>query len=169
MNAAPSKPRLSKSASFSGAPSKPGAATKRAVLAKPIRSLHRVLTDDRERRSGSIGNTKTTNLIRSATDPVKREGSEAPSLSSIPMGDLKLPHKDRNGILASKHFSRREFDMKRLAPDPNSKALRQAKADAELRQAIQAIKKPNRELAGKTLAETAQQRAVPGPQGRSMF
>jgi len=127
------------------------------------------LTDDRERRSGSIGHIKPPGLMRSATDPVKREGSEAPSLSGIPIADLKVQHKDRNGILASKHFSRREVDMKRLAPDPNSRAIKQAKADAELKEAILAIKKPNRELAGKSLAETAQRRALPGPQGRSKF
>jgi len=169
VNAAPSKPKLQKSASFSGGPSKPGAATKRPVLAKPSRSLHRVLTDDRERRSGSIGHMKAPGLMRSATDPVKRESSEAPSLSGIPMADMKSQHKDRNGILASKHFSRREVDMKRLAPDPNAKAIRQAKADAELKEAILAIKKPNRELAGKSLAETAQKRVLPSSQGRSKF
>lgn len=169
MNTAPSKPKLPKSSSFSGRPSKPGAATKRAVPAKPRQSLKRVLTDDRERRSGSMGYINPPGLMRSATDPVKREGSEAPSLSGIPTADLNPRHKTRTGILASKHFSRREVDMKRLAPDPNAKAMKQAKADAELRDAILAIKKPNRELAGKSLADTAQKRAVPGPQGRSKF
>ncbi|KAG9240132.1 DNA replication regulator SLD3-domain-containing protein [Calycina marina] len=160
---APPKPKLSKSASFSGVLSRPGAVTKRAVPPKPRRSLQRVLTEDLERRTESIGLSKAPSLVRSATDPVKREGSEVPSLSGIPAADTK---RGRNGILATKHFSRREVDMRKFAPDPQAKVLKQAKADAELKKAIAAIKKPNRELAGKFLAETAQQRAAPGLQGR---
>lgn len=50
--------------------------------------------------------------------------------------------------------------MSSLAVDANTKAKKQATIDAELKEAILALKKPNRELAGKTLAETAEQRSV---------
>ncbi|EDO04114.1 hypothetical protein SS1G_06597 [Sclerotinia sclerotiorum 1980 UF-70] len=46
-----SKPRIPKSASFSNTPTRPGAVTKRPVPAKQRKSLQRVLTDDRERRT----------------------------------------------------------------------------------------------------------------------
>jgi hypothetical protein len=47
-----------------------------------------------------------------------------------------------------------------LALEVNSKAKKQASIEAELREAISALKKPNRELAGKSLAETAEQRSA---------
>lgn len=159
-----SKPSIPKSASFSNTPTRPGAITKRPVLAKQRKTLQRVLTDDRQRRSISIGSNRAISLMRSATDPtipgLKREASEAPSLSSIPTVDFKSLHANRGGVLNSKRFSQREVDMSTLAPDPNSKAKRQAAIEAELKDAISALKKPNRELAGKALAETAERRSA---------
>lgn len=160
----PPKPRLSKSASFSGAPSRPGAATKRPVPAKPRQSLKRVLTDDRERRSMSRGPNKAISLMRSATMPsvpgMKREVSEAPSLSSIPMADSQNFEANRGGLLTSKRFSRREIDLTTLAPKANAKAEKKAVIEAELKEAISALKRPNRELAGKSIVETAEKRSA---------
>ncbi|TVY37433.1 hypothetical protein LOCC1_G007360 [Lachnellula occidentalis] len=165
----PPKPRLSKSSSFSG-PSRPGAATKRPVPAKPRRSLHRVLTDDRERRSVSRGPERAISLMRSATMPtipgLKREASEAPSLSGIPFAESQTLAANRGGVLNSKRFSRREVDLGSLAPDWNSKAKKKASIEAELKQAISALKKPNRELAGKDLVETAEQRSTSASHSR---
>ncbi|APA14620.1 hypothetical protein sscle_13g093900 [Sclerotinia sclerotiorum 1980 UF-70] len=159
-----SKPRIPKSASFSNTPTRPGAVTKRPVPAKQRKSLQRVLTDDRERRSMSIGSNRAISLMRSATDPtvpgLKREASEAPSLSSIPFAEFKPLHANRGGVLNSKRFSQREIDMSTLVPDANSKAKKQAAIDAELKDAISAVKKPNRELAGKSLVETAERRSA---------
>ncbi|KAK6593866.1 hypothetical protein H4I96_10779 [Botrytis cinerea] len=159
-----SKPRASKAASFSNTLTRPGTITKRPVPAKQKKSLQRVLTDDRERRSMSIGSNRAISLMRSATDPtipgLKRETSEAPSLSSIPSAEFKPLHVNRGGVLNSKRFSQREVDMSTLAPDPNSKAKKQAAIDAELKDAISALKKPNRELAGKALVETAERRSA---------
>ncbi|CAD6446705.1 1561ca9a-3143-42d0-9a98-e30d1f5d6332 [Sclerotinia trifoliorum] len=159
-----SKPRIPKSASFSNTPTRPGAVIKRPVPAKQRKSLQRVLTDDRERRSMSIGSNRAISLMRSATDPtipgLKREASEAPSLSSIPFVEFKPLHANRGGVLNSKRFSQREIDMSTLAPDANSKAKKQAAIDAELKDAISALKKPNRELAGKSLVETAERRSA---------
>ncbi|KAF7928204.1 hypothetical protein BELL_0278g00120 [Botrytis elliptica] len=159
-----SKPRVSKAASFSNTLTRPGTITKRPVPAKQKKSLQRVLTDDRERRSMSIGSNRAISLMRSATDPtipgLKRETSEAPSLSSIPSAEFKPLHVNRGGVLNSKRFSQREVDMSTLAPDPNSKAKKQAAIDAELKDAISALKKPNRELAGKALVETAERRSA---------
>ncbi|RDL41924.1 Uncharacterized protein BP5553_01903 [Venustampulla echinocandica] len=168
--ASPPRPRLSKSASFSGAPSRPGAATKRPVPTKPRRSLQRVLTDDRERRSISRGPERAISLMRSATMPsvpgLKREGSEAPSLSGIPLATSQQLEANRPGILKSKHLARREVDLSSLAPDLNAKARKQARIEAELKDAISALKKPNRELAGKTLAENVERRSATASHSR---
>lgn len=168
----PPKPRLSKSSSFSGL-SRPGAATKRPVPAKPRRSLHRVLTDDRERRSVSRGPERAISLMRSATMPtipgLKRETSEAPSLSGIPFAESQTLAANRGGVLNSKQFSRRVVDLGSLAPDLNAKAKKKASIEAELKQAISALKRPNRELAGKDLVETAEKRSTSASHSRSMF
>lgn len=136
--------------------SRPGAATKRPVPAKPRQSLQRVLLDERERR-GSHGSDRPITLKRSATAPVipglKREASEVTSLGSIPYADAQA-------VQNAKRFSRREVDMSTFAPKANPKKKTQVNVEAELREAISALKKPNRQLAGKALAETAEKRSA---------
>jgi DNA replication regulator SLD3 len=160
----PPKPRLAKSASFSGSQSRPGAATKRPVPIKRRQSLKRVLTDDRERRSMSRGPNRAISLMRSATMPMvpglKREVSEAPSLSSIPTAELQAVEANRGGLLNSKRFSQREIDLSAMAPKTNTKAEKQAVVEAELKEAISALKKPNRELAGRSIVEMAEKRSA---------
>lgn len=132
-----------------------------------------MLTDDRERRSMSRGPNKAIALMRSATMPtmpgVKREGSEVPSLSSIPTADSQSLEANRGGVLKSKRFFQREIDLSSLAPEGsgNTKAKKQAIIEAELKEAISALKKPNRELAGKSLVETAEKRAASASHTRS--
>lgn len=167
------KPKLPRAASTPNLLSRPGAATKRPVPAKPRRSLQRVLTDKRERRSVSSGSGRSISLMRSATAPVvlglKREASETPSLRSIPFADAQPVQASRGGVLNSKRFSRREVDMSSLVPKVASKRNTQVNIEAELREAISALKKPNRELAGRALAETAEKRSTLAPHARSRF
>jgi len=165
----PPKPRqLSKSASFSGAQSRPGAATKRPVPAKPRQSLRRVLSNERERRGGSHGLGRAPLLMRSATAPtVKRETSEAPSLTGIPTAEGQSINTSRGGFLNSRRFSQREVDLSNLVPAAKSKTTKKANLDAELQEAISALKKPNRELAGKVMAETAEKRAASASHSKS--
>jgi len=105
----------------------------------------------------SQGSNKKIALMRSATMPsstvMKRETSEAPSLSSIPVAT------NRGGLLNSKRFAQREVDMSSLLPEMNPKARQKAIVAAELKDAISALKRPNRELAGKSIVETAEQRS----------
>lgn len=157
----PMKPRLSKSASFSGAPSRPGAATKRSVPAKARPSLKQAMND--ERRSESRGPNRPISLLRSATAPsipgLKREVSEVPSLFSIPSTESQPLQASRGGVLSSKRFAQREVDMSLLiARDFNTKAKKQA-IDFEVKDAIMGLRRPNRELQGKSLAETAEKRS----------
>ncbi|PBP22579.1 hypothetical protein BUE80_DR006430 [Diplocarpon rosae] len=160
----PLKPKLHKSSTFSGALSRPGAATRRPVPVKPGQSLKRVLTDDRERRSMSGGPNKKIALMRSATMPIipgmKREASESPSLSSIPFADSQSLGTSRGGVLKSRQLSRREVHISGMLPEKNPRAKNQATINAELQEAILALKKPNRELAGKLFAESAEKRSL---------
>jgi len=99
----------------------------------------------------------------------KREASETPSLSNIPLAESQSLHANRGGVLNSKRFSQREVDLSSIAPETSAKARKQANIDAELKQAILALKKPNRELAGKSLVETAEKRSSSVSHSRSEF
>ncbi|KAL3428042.1 hypothetical protein PVAG01_01551 [Phlyctema vagabunda] len=155
----PGRPGLSRSASSSHG-QRPGAATKRPLPSKAQRSLKRVLSDDRERRSVSRGPARAISLMRSASIPVlKREMSEPVSLSNIPSVDAQTSQGNRTSLFNSKRFSQREVDLSALT-DVNTKAKKQANIETELKNAISALKKPNRELAGKSLAEVAEQRVA---------
>lgn len=152
---------MSKAASFSSGQSRPGAATKRPVPSKPRQSLQRVLSDNRERRSVSRGPSRAISLMRSATIPgLKREASEPLSLSNIPLQESQQSQTSRGSLLATKRLSQREVDLGSMVSEGNPKVNKQAKIEAELKEAISALKRPNRELAGKALAETAEQRAA---------
>jgi hypothetical protein len=110
--------------------------------------------------------------MRSATPVVpvlKREGSEVPSLSSIPPAESQPLQANRGGVLNSKRFSQREVDMSSLVPEINTKKRKQADIEAELKEAIAALKKPNRELAGKAMVETAEKRSASASMSRSKF
>jgi DNA replication regulator SLD3 len=168
----PPKPKL-KSSGFSGAPSRPGAATKRPLPPKPRRSLHRVLTDERERRSMSRGPDRAMSLLRSASissvPGLKRETSEVPSLSGIPFSDSQSAEGEKRAVIKSKQLARREVDLGAFGSGMNAKASKQAKLDAELKEAISALKKPNRELAGKAFVDTAERRSASASHSRSKW
>lgn len=166
--ATPGRPRLSKSTSSSRVQSRPGAATKRPIPVKPRQSLQQVLIDERERRSVSRGPSRAISLMRSASIPgLKREASEPVSLSNIPLAETQSSQATRPGLLNTKRFSQREVDLSSVIGDGNPKAKRQANIEAELKDAISALKRPNRELAGKVLAESAEQRAASASTSRS--
>lgn len=96
---------------------------------------------------------------------LKREASEAPSMCSIPSAESYPFEATRGGFLNSKRFSRREVDLSSLALDPQ--ANKKVQIEAELREAILALKKPNRKLAGKAIAETAEKRSTSASQSKS--
>jgi DNA replication regulator SLD3 len=100
---------------------------------------------------------------------LKREASEAPSLSGIPFAESQPLAANRGGVLNSKRFSRREVDLGSFASDLNAKAKKKVSIEAELKDAISALKKPNRELAGKVLVETAEKRSASATHSRSKF
>jgi hypothetical protein len=100
--------------------------------------------------------------MRSATAPaipgLKRERSETPLLSSIPSAESQSMLVSRGGVLKSKKFSQREVDLGSLATVNDAK-FKKASIEAELKDAITALKRPNRQLAGQLQME-AERRAA---------
>jgi DNA replication regulator SLD3 len=125
-------------------------------------SLQRVLTDERYARGGSRGPSRAVSLMRSTTSPtvprLKREGSEPSSLGSIPPIEAQAINASRGGVLESKKFSQREVDLSSLV-SINEAKYRKANIEAELKDAIAALKRPNRQLAAQELVDTADRRA----------
>ncbi len=137
---------------------KPGAPMKRPSASKrdKDRTLERALSVERSRRSVSHGPAATIALLRSASQTVipglKREASESSLIGLIPRAE-STSLKERPSNLFARSVSLSGTDMK---------AQRKAKVDAELKDAISALKKPNRSLAAKDFVEAADRRATAG-------
>ncbi|KAK4659643.1 hypothetical protein QC762_112090 [Podospora pseudocomata] len=146
----PPKKEFVKPAAVSKA--KPGAPAKRpAALKKDSdRSLQRALSNERMRRSVSREPSKAIALMRSASATaipgLKREGSEPLLMGMVPRQDKSLKEKPTNV------FPRGE----------DLRARKKAQVDAELKDAISALKKPNRALAVKEFADAVDKRASAG-------
>ncbi|EGZ77576.1 hypothetical protein NEUTE2DRAFT_79264 [Neurospora tetrasperma FGSC 2509] len=136
---------------------KPGAPGKRVAATKKEneRTLQRVLSNERMRRSVSRGPSGTIALLRSASATaipgLKREGSE-PLLGMIPKTEA-VAVKEKNVSI----FSRSAGPS---ANNEDAKARKKARLEAELKEAISALKKPNRALAGKEIVEEAERRTA---------
>lgn len=140
--------------------SKPGAAAKRSSASTDkTRSLERVLSSERLRRSVSRGPNDAIAQMRSATAApipgLKREMSE-PALASIPRRASSTSLKERPSNTLSRSSS--DLVTSSAGRSEKSRARKKALVDAELQEAISALKKPNRELAGKATVEAAEKR-----------
>ncbi|CAM1506584.1 Fc.00g062250.m01.CDS01 [Cosmosporella sp. VM-42] len=135
---------------------KPGAATQRPAPAKAPRTLQRALSTEQQRRSVSRGPSNMIALMRSAASTsvpgIKREGSEPATLKAMMKAEANLMNK-RSGSLS------RSSSMTNLQ---DARAKKQALVDAELKDAISALRKPNREVVGKALAEAEERRVSTG-------
>ena len=134
---------------------RPGAPIKRASSSKKdnARSLERVLSNERMRRSVSRGPADAIALLRSASIPLvpglKRETSE-PLLSMIPKGEA--------GSLKERPVNLFSRSTSQIGEDPRAK--KKALIESELQDAISAIKKPNRALVGKEITDAAEKRVL---------
>ncbi|KAI1425475.1 DNA replication regulator SLD3-domain-containing protein [Xylaria sp. FL1777] len=135
---------------------RPGAAAKRPAPSTSTRNLENFLfkETERNRRSMSRGPSGVIALMRSASTPtiplLKREASEPLSLTSIPKLDASTSQ--------GKHTSTTgPISVKRRA---ETKEKRDAFVKAELQDAISTLRRPNREIVGKAMAEADQRRAV---------
>lgn len=147
------------------APAIPGSVAKRPVSTSAPKSLDKVFSHDHLRRKASRRPTDVLARMRSATPAtipgLKREASEPASLSMIPCGDRSLKERSRNVLSRS---------VSSITAD-DSKAQKKAKMEADLKDAISALKKPNRQLAGKAIAEEAEKRigSSSSPRPRSQY
>lgn len=138
---------------------RPGAVTKRSAPKKP--SLQRAFSTDqaqRDRRSMSRGPSKAVAALLSATEmPIpglKKEGDDSQSPMSIPR------MKSECGLLKSARSDSLSHSSRTAGED--SKQSTKAAVDAELQDAIAALRKPNRQLAGAAMAEEAEKRVGGG-------
>ncbi|KAL1843016.1 hypothetical protein VTJ49DRAFT_3330 [Mycothermus thermophilus] len=154
---AQSPPKEKKVKPLSAVKPKPGAPVKRPSASKrdKDRTLERALSVERSRRSVSQGPSAAIALLRSASQTVipglKRESSESSLLRMLPRAD-----KD------AKDSQRRLFSRSTSLSSADLKAQKKAQVEAELKDAISALKKPNRLLAVKDLVEAAEKRSSAG-------
>jgi DNA replication regulator SLD3 len=133
---------------------RPGAATKRPASSLKPRTIERALKKEQSRRSLSRGPANTIALLRSATSTVipglKRENSD--SLHSRDTGSVGRASVDPPKLLSSGSNLAKE----------EAKAQKKAMVDAQLRDAINVLRRPNREQAGKSIMEAAEKRGSGG-------
>ncbi|KAL2003937.1 hypothetical protein VTN02DRAFT_1456 [Thermoascus thermophilus] len=127
-------------------------AAKQQQLQKSRRTLQRVLTDE---KTASL--KRHPPLLRSNTAPsvqdVKRESLEP----SLPLLSTSV----RGGIQKPKRVDNREVDLNAVAKQHEAKLRKMnmlMEQKKELDAAINALRKPNRELIAKDIAETAERR-----------
>lgn len=155
-------PAKSSSSGSSTNRSKPGEAAVRTdprAAQKKRRPLSRVATENAAHHP-----QRHPSLTRSSTDPLlpanlKREGSDAPSLSSIPLQqkDSKTSS-SRNSLSQFERFSRRTIDLDAMAKSNEAKLKKKAHIEQELEKAIGTLRKPNRGAALKDVADSADSR-----------
>ncbi|KAG8165386.1 hypothetical protein KVR01_005661 [Diaporthe batatas] len=148
----PPKPKKRLVSTAAKAAAVPGSLAKRPVPTSAPKSLDKIFSHDQLRRKASRRPTDVLARMRSATPAtipgLKREASEPAPLSAIPSGDKPLKERPRNVL------SRNILNV----TSEDSKAQKKAKMEADLKDAIMALKKPNRQLAGKALVEEAEKR-----------
>lgn len=151
---AASPPKPKKTMAPSGKPlAKPGSIVKRPVpTSRASQSLEKVFESDQQRWKASRRPVDVLARMRSATPAtipgLKREASEPLGLGGIPHGMKSLKERPRNVLSRSVSSTGTE----------DTKSQKQAKMEAELKEAISAIKKPNRHMVGKAIVEEAEKR-----------
>ncbi|OQD63355.1 hypothetical protein PENPOL_c009G00157 [Penicillium polonicum] len=136
----------------------PGAEVKRQQPApKPRRTLQRVLTDDK----AAASHARHPGLTRSNTAPSQHNAKRdiEPLLPTVLSGSV------RGGIQKAKRTENREVDLNAVARQHETKLRKVqmlANQKKELDAAIHALRKPNRELVSKDLADDASKRVISG-------
>ncbi|CAG8110116.1 unnamed protein product [Penicillium olsonii] len=136
----------------------PGTEIKRQPPAqKPRRTLQRVLTDDK----ATASQARVPGLHRSNTAPSHPHGKR----DSEPLLPTVLSGSVRGGMQKAKRTDNREVDLEAVARQHETKLRKvQMMADQkkELDAAIHALRKPNRELVSKDIAEDVNKRVSSG-------
>jgi hypothetical protein len=132
---------------------------------KSRRSLARVATETMGRSTDRV----TPSLSRSVTDSalvrsVKRETSETP-LSAIPF--RRSPSRNnRRSVSQYRHLEGRELDLTTPSAAVTAKLKQKQRVEEDLKEAITALKKPNRGLAASGYVDDVERRGL-GPASRS--
>ncbi|CVK93128.1 hypothetical protein FPRO06_02813 [Fusarium proliferatum] len=158
----PTRPKVLKRPSSKRSP-KPGAVAKRSLSGQPTRTLQRALsTEQQSRRSVSRGPSNMIALMRSATSTslpgIKREASDPSLVKSALNAELDLMNRKSGPLSRSSSVSNLQ----------NAKSNKKAQVEAELKEAISSLRKPNREVVGKALAEAAERRATVGSSAKKV-
>jgi DNA replication regulator SLD3 len=111
--------------------------------------------------------SRAVSLSRSLTETsmphIKREPSEARSIMSIAAPD-KPKHRRRDSMASLKHLKSRQISLSSLAA-PKDRKRKHELGEDELRNAINAIKKPNRSMIGRQVADEREQLKSSNPSG----
>uniref|UniRef100_A0A0D2XCT0 DNA replication regulator Sld3 C-terminal domain-containing protein n=1 Tax=Fusarium oxysporum (strain Fo5176) TaxID=660025 RepID=A0A0D2XCT0_FUSOF len=157
----PTRPKVLKRPSSKRSP-KPGAVGKRSISGQPTRTLQRALsTEQQSRRSVSRGPSNMIALMRSATSTslpgIKREASDPSLVKSVLNAEPDLMNRKSAPLSRSSSVSNLQ----------DAKSNKKAQVEAELKEAISSLRKPNREVVGKALAEAAERRATVGSSAKN--
>jgi DNA replication regulator SLD3 len=150
-----SSPRAKQSRSQKAPRAQPGPASKREQPQKSRRTLQRVLTDEQSTSQAR------PSLPRSNTTPANPDAKRESMDPLLPMLNSSV----RGGIQKAKRVENREVDLNAAARQHESKLKKvQVLVDQkkELDAAIHALRKPNRELVAKDIAEDADKRTSGG-------
>lgn len=154
------KPKTKKVEPAAKPKTKPGAVTKRTGP-KSSRTLESVLSKEsaRNRRSMSRGPSGVIALMRSASMTpsipiLKWEASEPLSLPGVPKKDSR----PSSAMGKAPNTPAELGSAKRKTEE--EKLQREVQIQAELRDAISSLRKPNRDVVGKAMAEAAERRAT---------
>lgn len=128
-----------------------------ARRSKTSKSASQRSSDDRRSQM-----KRNVNLPRSNTDPIlipglKKEPSEI-SLNSLPQFPPARSVSVRSSAVDKMRMKHREVDFNALSQAQEHRRKKQAEVESKLQEAISALKRPNRALAGKEMADVAQQR-----------
>ncbi|KAL1637994.1 hypothetical protein SLS58_009111 [Diplodia intermedia] len=161
-SASPAKTSGSASSTHRSKPGEAAVRTDPRAAQKKRRPLARVATEN----AAAHQPPRHPSLTRSSTDPLllppnlKREGSDAPSLSSIPLQQKETSQtsSSRNSLSQFERFSRRTIDLDAMSKSNEAKLRKKAHVERELEKAIGTLRKPNRGAALKDVADTADSR-----------
>ncbi|KAF5583661.1 dna replication regulator sld3 [Fusarium pseudoanthophilum] len=158
----PTRPKVLKRPSSKRSP-KPGAVAKRSLSGQPTRTLQRALsTEQQSRRSVSRGPSNMIALMRSATSTslpgIKREASDPSLAKSVLNAEPDLMNRKSGPLSRSSSVTNLQ----------DAKSNKKAQVEAELKEAISSLRKPNREVVGKALAEAAERRATVGSSAKKV-
>ncbi|RBR01439.1 hypothetical protein FVER53590_08071 [Fusarium verticillioides] len=158
----PTRPKVLKRPSSKRSP-KPGAVAKRSLSGQPTRTLQRALsTEQQSRRSVSRGPSNMIALMRSATSTslpgIKREASDPSLAKSVLNAEPDLMNRKSGPLSRSNSVTNLQ----------DAKSNKKAQVEAELKEAISSLRKPNREVVSKALAEAAERRATVGSSAKKV-